>query len=251
MLLYKCLFLYSLAFAGGGKIFVVKAMEESSHLAMEKSLLESVQQSATHEYNGGTNTAKGWSFVPLTSRQETTSHELSRFGVQVPKGQVLDTTEGIGAFFDIRQNFIKHSVNIDIGGGQFDDHSEWLWKELKVTNLVLDPFQRSQQHNHEILSRIPELNPSSVSLMSVLNVIQEKNERLKVLNLARDILSQSSAATKKVFIKIWEGDALGKGRKTASGFQMNQLTEFYIQEVRQVFPNAKVEPQKKFIHVSI
>jgi SAM-dependent methyltransferase len=118
--------------------------------------------------------------------------------------------------------------NLDIGGGKYDDNTEWLSK-FGIKNYVIDPFQRTLDHNVSIL-RLGRLlgGFDSVSLMSVLNVIPDSKDRIKVLQLAHRNLKERG----RLFIKIW------KGPGTEGKFQMNKDTTFYLDQVREIFPSA-------------
>ena len=163
-----------------------------------------------------TNTVRGFSFNRTESGNDR-----------------LDRTEGIGAFLDILSLLENGDKNLDIGGGKYDDNTEWLNK-FGIQNYVMDPFQRSLEHNVRVLGMGRRSGGfDSVSLMSVLNVIPGVDERLKVLRLARTSLKDNG----RLFIKIW------KGPGTDGTFQMNKDTTFYLDEVREIFPNAVIHAE--------
>ena len=62
------------------------------------------------------------------------------------------------------------SINVDLGGGKYDLGTEYL-KDKGITNLVIDPFNRSPEFNqaNEEIARNNKV--SSVTINNVLNVI--------------------------------------------------------------------------------
>lgn len=45
-------------------------------------------------------------------------------------------------------------INIDIGGGKFDNVDQWMQENGYGRNLVFDPFNRSEQHNRSVVDTI-------------------------------------------------------------------------------------------------
>lgn len=61
---------------------------------------------------------------------------------------------------------------LDVGGGKYDLLTEKL-AEIGVRNWVLDPYNRSEEHNRRVVSML-EAGPADMALCSnVLNVIPE------------------------------------------------------------------------------
>ncbi len=132
-------------------------------------------------------------------------------------------------------NLPAGTINLDFGGGKFDNVAEY-YADKDVTNLVYDPYNRSSEHNKEVLDTIKKNGGAdSVTCSNVLNVIAEPEARLTVIkniyNLAK------SGAT--CYWTVYEGSGTGEGSETKSGYQLNKKTADYLEEIQEVFPNAK------------
>jgi hypothetical protein len=154
-----------------------------------------------------------------------------------------DNTVGCEAFNDI--GLKKHTRNIDIGGGKFDQNTEYLKKEFDIENLVYDPFNRSVEHNKLVLS-IAHYNPfDTATSMSVLNVIDTKKARLEHIKLMFDCIHNQGAA----YFKVYKGNGSGKGKYGKNRYQSNNGVEFYFSEIASVFgrKNTKIFPKLNLI----
>lgn len=132
-------------------------------------------------------------------------------------------------------NFPKGSIVLDYGGGKFDNGLEYL--ETKgCTGYVYDPFNRDAAHNRKVLAEIRKNGGADITLCSnVLNVIKEPEVRLSVLKNIKRLTKPSG----KVYILVYEGDRSGVGRQSQKdAYQLNKKTEFYLEEVQEVFPQA-------------
>lgn len=131
-------------------------------------------------------------------------------------------------------HFNPGTTNLDYGGGKFDNVTEYL-EDMGVTNLVYDPFNRSVQHNRDVLSRVRKQGGAdTVTISNVLNVIQEESVR-------KDILIRTSKLVKpggNVYITVYEGNGSGESAPTKSGYQRNLKTEEYLEEIKEVYPDA-------------
>lgn len=132
-------------------------------------------------------------------------------------------------------NLPAGTINLDFGGGKFDNVAEY-YADKDVTNLVYDPYNRSSEHNKEVLDTIKKNGGAdSVTCSNVLNVIAEPEARLTVIkniyNLAK------SGAT--CYWTVYEGSGTGEGSETKSGYQLNKKTADYLEEIQEVFPDAK------------
>jgi hypothetical protein len=139
----------------------------------------------------------------------------------------LDLTESAGAFDDLIQFALmkKGNRNIDVGGGRYNHGSAFL-ELFGVKNEVFDPFGRSQKHNNRVLEQDSFDTATSIS---ILNVILSAKERLEHIQLIHNKLKPGGIA----FFKVYEGDKSG----SASRFQLNQKTAFYLKEIQCIFGN--------------
>lgn len=139
-------------------------------------------------------------------------------------------------------NFEPGKVYLDFGGGKFDN-GVYFVKDKGATLLVYDPYNRSDEHNKQVLAELKENGGADAGLNSnVLNVIKEPEARLAVLrNLKRMVKPGGD-----IYITVYEGSGKGNEGPTKAGYQLNRKTEGYMDEVRQIFPDA--QRRGKLIH---
>ena len=131
-------------------------------------------------------------------------------------------------------NFNEGDVVIDFGGGRFDNAVEYI-KDKGATLLVYDPYNRSAEHNEQVLATVEENGGADAAVNSnVLNVIKEPEARQAVLQNIKKLLKPGAP----VYITVYEGRGDGVEGPTKSGYQLNRKTEGYLDEVREVFPDA-------------
>lgn len=134
-------------------------------------------------------------------------------------------------------NLIKlkpESLVVDFGGGKWDTAVEHFAKE-DITIVVYDPYNRSAEHNKEVLKILRENGGADAAVNSnVLNVIKEPEARKNVLeNIAR--ITKPGAP---IYITVYEGKGDGQEGPTKSGYQLNRKTADYLEEIQEVFPDA-------------
>lgn len=141
-------------------------------------------------------------------------------------------------------DFHAGELVLDYGGGKFDNAVNYL-KDKDVTLLVYDPYNRTDEHNKQVLQIIKENRGVDVAVCSnVLNVIKEPEARINVLeNIKRLVKSGGD-----VYITVYEGTGNGNEGPTKSGYQLNRKTVGYMEEVQSVFPDAK--RHGKLIHAT-
>lgn len=131
-------------------------------------------------------------------------------------------------------NFNEGDVVIDFGGGRFDNAVEYI-KDKGATLVVYDPYNRSAEHNEQALATLEENGGADAAVNSnVLNVIKEPEARQAVLQNIKKLLKPGAP----VYITVYEGRGDGVEGPTKSGYQLNRKTEAYLDEVREVFPDA-------------
>lgn len=132
-------------------------------------------------------------------------------------------------------NFNEGDVVIDFGGGKFDNAVEYI-KDKGATLLVYDPYNRSAEHNQQVLSIIEQNGGADAAVNSnVLNVIKEPEARKAVLQNIKQLTKPGAP----IYITVYEGRGDGVEGPTKSGYQLNRKTADYMSEVQEVFPNAK------------
>lgn len=140
-------------------------------------------------------------------------------------------------------NFEPGTVNVDYGGGRFDNAADYL-SDKDVVNIVLDPFNRSKGHNREGINLIREHGGADTATCSnVLNVIKEPQNRIQVLENIKSLVKPGGT----VYIYIHEGNKDDVEGPTRNGYQLNKKTDKYLDEVRQIFPNAQQKGKSQLI----
>lgn len=141
-------------------------------------------------------------------------------------------------------HFEPDKVYLDFGGGRFDNGVYYV-KDLGATLLVYDPYNRSDEHNKEVLRVIRENGGADATLNSnVLNVIKEPEARLGVLNNIKKLTKPGG----DIYITVYEGTGKGNEGPTKAGYQLNRKTADYLEEVQAVFPDAR--RKGKLIHAT-
>lgn len=133
-------------------------------------------------------------------------------------------------------HFQPGTLNLDYGGGKYDNVTVYLAKK-SVKNVTYDKYNRTDAENENAFM-IVERNggADTVTCSNVLNVIREKEERLNVLQNIKASLKQGGRA----YITVYSGDKSGVGKQTGKDqFQLNRKIGDYLEEIREVFPNAK------------
>jgi len=144
------------------------------------------------------------------------------------------------------KNFDTGPVNLDFGGGKYDTATEYL-KEKNVTNLVFDPFNRSDEHNNKVMSEIIVNGCDSITCLNVLNVISE-TERKEVYRHIKMMLETTRC--KKVIFQMYAGNGTGVA-EFANGVNQNNLKlTKYFTEILEQFASYHVEKvPSKFVIV--
>lgn len=128
----------------------------------------------------------------------------------------------------------KGSVGIDFGGGKWDNAIEHI-RDLGATLCVYDPYNRSKAYNIETLKTLRANGGADWAVTSnVLNVIKEPSARKAVL----ENISKITKSGAPIYITVYEGRGDAKEGVTKSGYQLNRRTADYLDEIREVFPDA-------------
>lgn len=157
------------------------------------------------------------------------------------------TPETIVQLSSSSQNTIqdRNHLNLDIGGGQYDDTSLWLLNTYNVVNHIYDPYNRSVDHNMKVLADDFINKYDSVTIMSVLNVVSSQSSRIELLKLANKYLKPNGL----LYIKVWKGDNSGVPvhQPEKQSFQANQPCFYFLEEVKSIFPSAVCVTERNFI----
>ena len=160
--------------------------------------------------------------------------EIQEIGQEFTSENTSINSTKLPAIFNM-VNFQPNTVNIDYGGGKFDNVADYL-TQFDVVNLVYDPYNRSAEHNKEVVQLVREHGGADTATCSnVLNVIKEPEVRLNVLKNISKLVKSGG----EVYITVYEGSGKGNEGPTKSGYQLNRKTADYLEEIQQVFPDAK------------
>ena len=56
----------------------------------------------------------------------------------------------VPAVFKKVRSWAPGQINVDLGGGRYDTATEYLLREYGAHNLVLDPYNRTEEHNSSV-----------------------------------------------------------------------------------------------------
>jgi len=137
------------------------------------------------------------------------------------------------------QYWKKNSVNLDIGGGKFNNVQEYFTlNNFNVKNLIYDPFNRSKEHNNKVFELLAHNAADTVTISNVLNVIKEDANKEELINLAYKHLAPNGL----LFISIYQGDRTGIGSQTGKDqWQENKKTLEYLPMIKNKFCSVKTK----------
>lgn len=160
--------------------------------------------------------------------QTVTSKNTSINGNKLPK---------VFKLVESRYGWEPDSINLDLGGGRYDNATDYL-KQFNVENLILDPYNRSDEHNERVVERIDSSPVDTVTLSNVLCVIQERIVQDLILKMAYEHLRPGGL----LYLTVYEGDRTGIGRKTGKDqWQEHRKLADYADQVSQVFGTCEVK----------
>lgn len=141
-------------------------------------------------------------------------------------------------------SFKPGTVNLDYGGGKFDNASEYL-AQKDVTNLIFDKFNRSNDHNRDVIKKVRQNGGADTATCSnVLNVIKERDIRVnEVIKNIKNMLKPGGVA----YFTVYEGTGAGDSKETKAGYQLNKKTADYVEEIEEVFGDGNVQRKGKLI----
>ena len=133
--------------------------------------------------------------------------------------------------------FEPDTINLDYGGGKFDNVADYLSSKYNCTNLVYDKYNRDSSHNSEVLKQVRDNGGAdTVTCSNVLNVIAEPEVRQEVIKDLKRYLKPGGTC----YITVYEGNASGTGKANdkRQSYQTNMKLDDYISEVKKVFSNV-------------
>lgn len=171
--------------------------------------------------------------LPITSATEEDEEDLPMVDQEYDSAATSINSNKLPAIYKM-VNFNEGDIIVDFGGGKFDNAVEYI-RDKGATLCVYDPYNRSAEHNKEVLRILRENGGADAAVNSnVLNVIKEPEARKNVLeNIAR--ITKPGAP---IYITVYEGKGNGQEGPTKSGYQLNRKTADYLEEIQEVFPDA-------------
>lgn len=133
----------------------------------------------------------------------------------------------------------KGNRNIDIGGGKFDNVHEAHAKS-GAENLVYDPFNRNDEHNQGVVNKLKKRKADTATIANVLNVIKEKENRVRAIQQAHNALKDGGT----LYVSVYKAAGDEAGTTTEGSWQNRKPLKWYLPEVQKVFPNAKIQAGK-------
>lgn len=165
---------------------------------------------------------------------ENVFDDIKEIGQEFTSENTSSNSKKLPAIFNM-VHFNPGTVNLDYGRGRFDNVAEYL-EQYDVINLVYDPYNRSSEHNNEVIRVIREHGGADTATCSnVLNVIKEPEVRENVLKNISKLVKPGGT----VYITVYEGKGTGAEGPTKSGYQLNRKTADCLEEIQKVFPDAK------------
>ena len=113
---------------------------------------------------------------------------------------------------------------LDYGGGRYDLNVEFM-RGKGVEVAVYDKFNRTPEHNTQVLQAAREVAPDYVVCSNVLNVIMEDD-------VVDGILQDMASYGAPVLIAVYEGNRSGVGAETTKGYQRNARLADYVPMVQ-------------------
>lgn len=138
----------------------------------------------------------------------------------------------------------RGDINLDWGGGKYDKGTEWL-KTQGIINLVYDPYNRSSEHNLNVIKELQIRKADCTTLLNVLNVIPQEEERIDTIKKVLKHVRPGGY----LLIAVYAGDGSGETIKTSDGWQNNQKPDFYKQEIEENLGYA-VEKKQRYLILS-
>lgn len=167
-------------------------------------------------------------------------HILNEMPVESAKTSIRQVASGLKKL--VAGIASKDDINLDYGGGRYDDGTDYL-SQYGITNLVYDPFNRSQSHNQNVLAILNNKKVDTATCLNVLNVIENKEERIGVV---KDVIRYVKSGGIALF-QCYKGDGSQETRRTSKGWQLNQPISFYKNEIEENIPGLNITSSGSYL----
>lgn len=136
--------------------------------------------------------------------------------------------------------FEKGGINLDIGGGAFDNATKELEK-YDTTNYIYDPYNRTEEHNKLVIKSVENGQADTVTIHNVLNVIKEDSIKEKLIKQAKNAIKDDGI----LMVTVYEGEKkqqLEGGRQTGKDqWQEFKKIDEYLPIIKKHFPNIVIK----------
>ena len=129
---------------------------------------------------------------------------------------------------DDKYSLKQGTINLDYGAGKYDNITTELAKQ-GITNVSYDPYNRSEQHNRNVINFLSQCPADTVTCSNVLNIIENKEIRESIYYNIFNSLKDGGVA----YFHVNEGDRSGVPvvLKDYNLFQSNRRLSFYYCEI--------------------
>lgn len=132
----------------------------------------------------------------------------------------------------------SNTINLDYGSGKYDNVTIELAKK-KITNISYDPYNRSEQHNMNIINFLSQNPVDTVTCSNVLNIIESKEIRQSIYYNIFNSLKAGGIA----YFHVNEGNRSGISTilEDYNIFQSNRRLSFYYYEMNDLAIFSTIE----------
>ena len=139
----------------------------------------------------------------------------------------------VAAVYKVLPKEVSEAYILDYGGGKYNSNVEYAKDVLNSIVLVYDPYNRSKEHNFEVISFFKAHPAKYVVCSNVLNVIKEEEVILDALQKMYKLTAKNGF----IYIKVYVRDGNGIGVKTSKGWQRNDKSDEYLKFIWKALGN--------------
>lgn len=133
----------------------------------------------------------------------------------------------------------KYSFNLDYGAGKYPENLSSKLENMEVINYSYDKYNKDKCLNWndvKIPVKMFGRKFDTCTISNVLNVCPTLKERISIIKKCLTVTKNCG----RIYITTYEGDKTEIGKKTTKGWQNNQPTKFYYNELKNVFDNVEI-----------
>jgi len=129
------------------------------------------------------------------------------------------------------------STILDYGGGKYDKNKEYMEKKNCML-AVYDPYNRTKEHNEQVLDYVKTHGVDYITCSNVLNVIDSIeviDDVLKKIHYLANISTVQMHKPTTILFTVYEKNKNGIPEITSRGFQRNQPWQWYLKYIEKYF----------------